>query len=130
MCYDRIKDGQQPACTAACPEEATIFGERDELIAIARQRILDNPGKYFKNKIWGEHEVGGTCVLYLSDIDLSFLSYDRKLDNEALPHTTEAAMKAVPPVFAGMGAAMIGLHWVIGRRMKREQENKPKGGSE
>jgi formate dehydrogenase iron-sulfur subunit len=129
MCYDRIKDGQQPACTAACPEEATIFGERDELIAIARQRILDNPGKYYKDKIWGEHEVGGTCVLYLSDIDLSFLSYDRKLDNEPLPHTTEAAMKAVPPVFAGMGAAMIGLHWVIGRRMKREKE-KVEGGSE
>lgn len=32
LCYDRIKDGGQPACVEACPTEATIFGNRDELL--------------------------------------------------------------------------------------------------
>src|SRR5512136_276275 len=30
LCYEtRVKDGRPPACTSACPTEATIFGERD-----------------------------------------------------------------------------------------------------
>jgi len=117
MCYDTIKSGGEPACTSACPQEATIFGDRDQLIKLAHQRINDNPGKYI-NKVWGEHEVGGTSVIYLSDIDLSFLSYGSKLDNKPLPKTTATAMKSVPFAFVGMGSAMLGLNWIIQRRMK------------
>jgi formate dehydrogenase iron-sulfur subunit len=126
MCYDRIKDGKQPACTSACPTEATIFGDRDKLLAVARQRINDNPGKYI-DRVWGEHEVGGTSVLYLSDIDLGFLSYQPDL-GISLPRTTEAAMRGVFPAFFGMGAAMLGLNWIIRRRQKLMTE--PKEGGE
>jgi formate dehydrogenase iron-sulfur subunit len=117
LCYDKIKDGREPACTSACPQGATIFGERDQLIKQAYRRINDNPGKYI-NKVWGEFEVGGTSVLYVSDIDLGFLSYGSQLDKKPLPNTTETAMKSVPFAFVGMGGAMLGLNWIIRRRMK------------
>ncbi len=121
MCAPRLAQGKQPACTEACPTGATIFGERDELIAEARRRIRENPGKYI-NKIWGEHEVGGVCVLYISDIDLNFLTEGKDLGTEALPHTTETAMLAVPFTFVGMGALMTGLHWIVKRRQKLQSE--------
>ncbi len=129
LCYDRIKDGRQPACTEICPEKATIFGERDELIMLARQRISENPGKYI-DKIWGEHEIGGTSVLYLSDIDLGFLAYQENMGTMPLPQTTSPAMKAVLPAFVGMGGVMLGLNWIIRRRMELgkkqdEQEDTP-----
>ncbi len=131
LCFDRIKDGQQPACTGACPTGATIFGERDELIALAYKQIKDNPGKYI-NKVWGEHEVGGTSVLYLSDIDLDFLAYKPKLDASGLPATTSPAMKAVPFAFVGMGAVMYSINWIVRRRNelakpKDDQEDKAHG---
>lgn len=116
LCHEKIKDGQQPACTAVCPTGATIFGERDELIALAHQQIKDNPGKYI-DKVWGEHEVGGTSVLYLSDVDLGFLAYQPNLDKIGLPATTNLAMKAVPFAFVGMGAVMYGINWMVRRRM-------------
>jgi len=77
MCYDNIKEGKQdqPACTAACPVEATIYGDRDELLKIAHERIKKEPDKYI-NKVYGEYEIGGTNVLYISDIPLDFLSYE------------------------------------------------------
>ena len=31
LCYDRLKDGQEPACAKACPTESIQFGELDEL---------------------------------------------------------------------------------------------------
>ena len=40
MCYERVvHEGAIPACVEACPEKATIFGERDELLAEARRRL-------------------------------------------------------------------------------------------
>ncbi|MEJ2495025.1 MAG: 4Fe-4S dicluster domain-containing protein [Ignavibacteriaceae bacterium] len=126
LCYDRIKKGEQPACTQACPEGATIFGERKELLKIAHKRIKDNPGKYI-NKVWGEHEVGGTSVLYLSGIDLGFLSYGTNLGNKPLPEMTAPAMKSVPFAFVGMGGFMLGLNWIIRRRIEfSKQQNEDK----
>ncbi len=125
LCYDKLRNNQQPACTEACPEKATIFGERDELLKLAHQEIKDNPNKYI-NKVWGEFEIGGTSVLYLSDIDLGFLSYQTKLGTKSLPQTTTPAMKAVPYAFVGMGGAMLGLNWIINRRnkMKKPEEER------
>jgi formate dehydrogenase iron-sulfur subunit len=117
LCYPRLKEGKQPACTEVCPTEATVFGKRDDLIARAHLKLRDNPGRYI-NKVWGEHEVGGTSVLYISDIDLSFLSYQSDLGTKPLPKTTSFAMDSVPFAFAGMGAAMLGLNWIVQRRIK------------
>lgn len=129
LCYDRIVEGKQPACTEACPTNATIFGERSELLRIAHERIRNNPTKYI-NKVWGEHEVGGTSVLYISDIDLGFLTYPTHLGNKPLPEETATAMDSVPFAFVGMGAVMLGLNWVIQRRMELVEEANKSGNVE
>jgi len=121
MCYHLIKDGGVPACVSACPEDATIFGERDELIAEARRRIAHDPGKY-RDTLYGEFDAGGTCVLYISDIELDFLSWKKDIGGTPLPHLTQFAMRAVPPVFVGVGAAMYGVYRITERRRKVRME--------
>ena len=39
MCYDKLQEGEKPACVSNCPAEAIMFGTRRELIAEARKRI-------------------------------------------------------------------------------------------
>ena len=39
-----------------------------DLLKEARRRIADNPGKYFQERVFGEHDAGGTQVLYLSRV--------------------------------------------------------------
>ena len=39
LCYDRTKDGMEPACAKACPTESIQFGELDELRGRATQRL-------------------------------------------------------------------------------------------
>ena len=39
LCYDRLKDDQQPACAQACPTNSIQFGEHEELRRRARERL-------------------------------------------------------------------------------------------
>ena len=41
LCYDRLKDGQQPACAQACPTESIQYGEVSELRERARHRVAE-----------------------------------------------------------------------------------------
>ncbi len=117
LCYPRITEGREPACVEACPEEALLFGERDDLLAEAHRRIAESPGTYLDH-VYGETEVGGTSVLYLADISLGFLGWAENLGDGDLPHLTHAALEKVPWMVAGMGSLMGGIYWVINRRMK------------
>jgi formate dehydrogenase iron-sulfur subunit len=125
MCYPSLKSGKisAPACVTACPTQATIFGPRDEMLAEARRRLTAEPAKYLK-RIWGEHEVGGTAVLYIADIPLDFLGWQdsRYLDDTPLPEKTWAALRPVPFEFFGVGALMGAVYWIIERRQKLARE--------
>jgi formate dehydrogenase iron-sulfur subunit len=39
LCYDRLKDGFEPACAKACPTDSIQFGEVEQLKAQARERL-------------------------------------------------------------------------------------------
>ena len=138
LCYDNIKAGKidQPACTQVCPQKATIYGERDELLKEAKRRIKSEPKKYL-NHIYGEKEVGGSNVFYITskDCPLNFLNYfsnrigNHKQNyglpdiNEPIPHATKIAMESVPFAFVGMGAIMTGAYWIMKRRQALEKND-------
>ncbi|MBC8424647.1 4Fe-4S dicluster domain-containing protein [bacterium] len=123
LCYEKIGSGElkQPACTGACPEDATIFGERDALLAEAKKRIADHPDRYLDH-VWGEEEVGGTSVLYISDVDLVKAGWPASLPGGAVPELADMVLHTVPATFVSVGVAMAGIHWVIKRRQKLAAE--------
>lgn len=41
LCYDRQKDGLEPACAKACPTDSITFGDLDDLKMRARQRVAE-----------------------------------------------------------------------------------------
>jgi formate dehydrogenase iron-sulfur subunit len=41
LCYDRLKDGQTPACAQACPTQSIQYGEVDELRERADARLAE-----------------------------------------------------------------------------------------
>ncbi len=117
LCYSRLKEGKLPGCVEACPTEATIFGDRDDLLAEAARRLKAEPTKYVPH-IYGEHEIGGTSVLYISDISLDFLNYKNPLPDEPVPDRTWAVMQHIPSVAVGMAVLSSGVYWVIDRRIR------------
>ena len=123
LCHDRIQSGGRPACTEACPTKATVFGTRQDLLAEAHRRIQVNPGMY-RDRVWGEQDLGGTSVLYISNGDLAFLAPGSPDGTLALPETTATVMHAVPFAFTGVVGLMAGANWIINRRMKLQAEGR------
>ena len=116
MCYERIQDGVQPACTEACSEGATEFGDRETLLAVAHDRIDKNPGRYL-NHVYGEDEAGGTSVLYLTKpgVPLDFI-FQKRVGVSPLPDYTHQWLTKVPSIGLGAALGVSGLFWTIRRR--------------
>jgi len=115
LCADRLAAGKQPACAEACPTGATLFGDRDELIAEARRRIAENPGAYV-NRVYGLEEVGGTSVLFLSTVPFEQLGMRTDLLREPLPLLTYRVLSKIPH-FVGLGGVLLGgIWWITHRR--------------
>jgi Fe-S-cluster-containing dehydrogenase component len=71
LCSHRLAEGKIPACCEVCPTSAVIFGRYPDLLEEAHRRIADNPGRY-RDHVYGEHEAGGTQVLYLGPPHVEF----------------------------------------------------------
>lgn len=116
MCHEKaVSLGQEPACTAACPTGATIFGDREELIAEAQKRIVENPGRYV-NHIYGVKEAGGTSVLYLADRPFEELGFPANISEEKYPELTWEVLSKLPTVVSTFGVALAGIYWITSRR--------------
>lgn len=98
MCLDRLRNGEQPACVENClGDDALVFGPRNKLIRIARERIYAEPDKYIDH-IYGDREVGGTSFLYLASVPFDQLGFRGDLGSKPYPELTKEFLYSVPVV--------------------------------
>jgi len=115
FCAPRQAQGKPTMCAEVCPAEATVYGTRAEMLAEARRRIAADP-KTYTPQIYGEHEVGGTSMLFLSPVPFEQLGFRSDLANSPLPDLTHAALSKIPGIVTVGGAFLMGLWWITHRR--------------
>ncbi len=127
LCSERIKAGKQTACAEACPTGATKFGNRDDLIREAYERIKAEPTKYV-NRVYGLNEVGGTSILYITSVPFEQLGFKTNLQQTPLPELTWNALEKIPSVVTVGGVFLAGIYWITNRRDEVQRaEGKPAG---
>jgi formate dehydrogenase iron-sulfur subunit len=112
MCRNR-KGG--PACAEACPEQATITGDRKAMILEAKRRIAEGPKTYYQG-IYGLREIGGTGVLFIGPPDLSSWGLPVLSRTEPMGDLTWNVLHHVPDVTIFGGVLLGGLWWLTKRK--------------
>ena len=122
LCKERLADGKKPACADVCPRGAVIFGKRDELLLEARARLKASPDKYVP-KIYGEKDLGGTQVLYVSHVPFEKLGF-RFNNDEPVPEVQQTVQHGIYQGFAAPLAlfAVLGAVVFRNRRSQAEEE--------
>jgi formate dehydrogenase iron-sulfur subunit len=131
-CFDRIsKEGGVPACVAVCPAGVMTIGNRLQVVELAHKRIRDNPGKYVDH-VYGEHEVGGTCWMYLSAVPFHYIGFRTDLGTEPIPSLSKLFLSVASPMYIVFPALAVGLYSIAKRRdaVSREEEKPGPGRKE
>ena len=126
-CYNRIAEGELPACIAHCPEEVQTIGPREDIVSEAH-RLAAEEGVY----IYGETENGGTNTLYVSPV--SFETLSRAMTKgpgrphfnpvaDQMAHADNLAQAMVMAPFAGLAAAVGRIYSASKKRTDKTGEN-------
>ena len=104
LCYDRLVDGQQPACAQTCPTTSIRFGDRDDMVERAQDRVRTLHAQGLTEaRLYGANPndgVGGTGSV--------FLLLDEP-EVYGLPPDPRVATKDLPGMWATAGVAAVGL---------------------
>jgi formate dehydrogenase iron-sulfur subunit len=110
LCYDRLKDGHEPACAKACPTDSIQFGPLDELRERAEQRLEKLEAQGWNGAQLYGHDAGdgvggmGAFFLLLDDPEVYGLPPDPVVSTRHLKGMWAAAAAAMAVVGAGMAA--------------------------
>jgi formate dehydrogenase iron-sulfur subunit len=114
LCYDRIGDGQMPACAKACPTESIQYGDLDELRDRARARVatLHDQG-VADARLYGEDDgdgVGGfgAFFLLLDAPEVYGLPPDPVVTTRDLPSMWKHAAVAAAGLLGALAASFLG----------------------
>jgi formate dehydrogenase iron-sulfur subunit len=114
LCYDRQKDGLEPACAKACPTDSIQFGPLEELRARADERLaalhdrgVEEARLYLRDEAGG---VGGAGAFFLllDEPEVYGLPPDPVSTTRDLPKLWRAAAVAAGALVAGLAAALAG----------------------
>jgi Fe-S-cluster-containing dehydrogenase component len=128
LCLHMLKAGKEPGCCQACPKEAVIYGTYADLLADATERVAQHPDKYWPQgnpKIFGEHDGGGTQVLYLASLDFEKLGMP-PLGEQGSAHLARTVQHGVYKGFI----APVALYAVLGAVIWRNRRAEKKEGGE
>ena len=104
LCYDRQKDGFEPACAKACPTQSILFGDLDEL----RERAQERVGALHQRGVTDAYLYGAEENTTVGNLNAFFLLVDRP-ETYNLPEKPALPQAKVIPAYMATAATALAL---------------------
>ncbi|MCK4839870.1 MAG: hydrogenase 2 operon protein HybA [Desulfobulbaceae bacterium] len=138
LCSHLLEKGGISACCSFCPTGASLFGPVSELLREANRRLHMEPGESYEfpvadisgrtpsqvqvhkagtyvSHIYGEHEVGGTQVLYMAGVPFEKLGFP-ELPDESYAMISDGIQYAIYKGMIYPVAVLGGLLYMVSKR--------------
>jgi ferredoxin len=155
LCSHLQAEGRIPACCDVCPTGASLFGRVEDLKAEAKRRLAAQPGEaytfprgrlgsdtpphvgkvaQYQPSVYGDTELGGTQVMYLSGVPFDKLGLPTNVPDYAYAAITEGIQHTLYKWFALPMVMLSGLLFTVHRNTNKkdqdEEEKTPSSGGE
>ncbi len=143
FCSHLQANGQIPACCDVCPTGASLFGEMTEIKKEAERRLQAKPGDTYtfprgkiggdqpphaatipeyQQSVYGDKELGGSQVIYLSAVPFNKLGLPTNVPDHAYAAITEGIQHTLYQWFALPLVLFTGLLAVVHKSTKEEDQ--------
>ena len=115
MCVDRVEVGLEPACVKTCPTNAISWGTKDDMVALAGEKVDRLKDRGFENAtLYDPPGVGGTHMMYVVPHGDRLTDYDLPEDPTAAPGALQAlaGLKQLGAGMMGLGLIGTALHYL------------------
>ncbi|MDK2372277.1 MAG: 4Fe-4S dicluster domain-containing protein [Candidatus Korarchaeota archaeon] len=128
FCIDRIQNGLEPACVAACPTDALVFGDYDELVNRYRSQGFEVYGDSVNDYVGRTHYIYVTRKFKGKLTDPKY--FGERLKKDPRKASVQVGTNVVEPV----GWGLIGLtllaaagHFIYWRTKRIEEKSESEG---
>ena len=114
LCYDRLVDGEEPACAKACPTDSINFGTHADMLTMAHDRLDEVVEAGFGGaQLYGDGpsdgvDGAGSVFLLLDQPEVYGLPPDPIASTRHLGEMWRAAASAALTLVAGVAVAVLG----------------------
>ena len=152
FCAHLQAEGKTPACCHVCPTGATLFGTVELLKEESERRLSKKPGeKYlyprgklkegkrrnaqpghlatipeYINHLYGEKELGGTQVMYMSAVPFKKLGLPTDVPDYGYPTMTEGIQHTLYKWMIAPALLFAGITFIVNRNTKKHEDDENK----
>jgi formate dehydrogenase iron-sulfur subunit len=115
MCIDRVECGLEPACVKTCPTNAISWGTKEDMLALAEQKVEGLKQRGLANAVvYNPAGVGGTHMMYVVPHGDQLDGYHLPADPVASPGPFQglSVLKQVGSYLFGAGLLATVLHYL------------------
>lgn len=122
FCAERVTNNQQPACVEACPQNALIFGDRDQLVEKGRQRVEILRKTHPDARLYGENALGGLHLMCVLPEPASFYGLPEDPRVPLAATVWQDVTKPVGFALGGLTIVVLAVNYLIAREAKLTRE--------
>lgn len=123
-CTELTREGAEPYCAQTCPSQAISFGEREQMLAAAHEKVNAIRGQYPSAQVYGETQLGGLGLLMVLLDNPAVYSLPENPQVAPLVNAWQSVVQPMSLTAIGLAALGSAAAFYFARRAHKHEKGK------